>query len=864
MAELLYRLGRTAARHARAVVAAWFAVLVAVGVAFAVAGGTLASSFSIPDTPTAEVTEKLASELPEAAGGSGTIVFSTQDGSAFTVQQQAAISAQVAAASDVEGVEQVVDPFATQTQLDAQRQQVEDGQAQVEQARTQLEDGQAQLDAGKAQLDAGQAQLDAGQDQLDAARAQAEAAGAAAQAGPQLDAQQAAIDAQQAQLDAQRAAVEAQQATIDAGTAELEAKEPQLEAGAALLDMASDIRLVSADDNAAVAPVTFTVAQMDLSQETKDDLMAAFTAEPIDGVDVDFSTEIAGGVPELLGVGEVLGVVVAGVVLVVMLGTFVAAGLPILTALIGVGIGALGAMSLSGVIEMVSVTPMLGLMLGLAVGIDYSLFIINRHRRQLKQGYDVHESIGLANGTSGNAVVFAGATVLIALVALNITGIPFLGLMGSVGAFCVLVAVLIAVTMTPALLSLIGMRVLNRRERAALATSTGDDGAVPAAAPAKPLRPMSTPGAVLRALGCIGVLVVVALPALELRLGLPDGATEPHESTQYHAYTTIAERFGEGQNGTLLVVADLPKAPAEGEETATQAAIAKQIFEQDDVVAVAPIGTSQDGTTIAFQVIPAEGPTSESTEDLVTTLRDLTLDDGVTIGVAGQASGNIDVSATLADALPTYLAVVVGLSLIILVLVFRSIFVPVVATLGFILSFFAALGGVVAIYQWGWLSGVFGVETPGPVLNFLPTILVGILFGLAMDYQLFLGSGMREAYAHGAPARIAVVQGLRAGRPVVTAAAIIMISVFGGFVFSHAAMIRPIGFALAFGVLVDAFVVRMVLIPALMHLVGDKAWWLPRWLDKVLPDVDVEGAALERRHPHEHELALEVEPTPTA
>ncbi len=862
MAELLYRLGRTSARRAKTVVAAWFAVLVAVGIAFAVAGGTLASSFSIPDTPTAEVTDKLASELPEAAGGSGTVVFSTQDGSAFTAEQRAAISAQVAAASDVEGVEAVVDPFATQAQLDEQRQQVEDGQAQVEQARTQLEDGQAQLDAGKDQLDAGQAQIDAGQAQIDAARVQAEAAGLSPRQTPQIEAQQAQLDAQQAQLDAQRAAVQAQQAQLDAGKADLEAKEPQLEAGAALLDMASEIRLVSADGSAAVAPVTFTVPQMDLSQETKDDLMAAFTDEPIDGVDTDFSTEIAGGVPELLGVGEVLGVVVAGVVLVVMLGTFVAAGLPILTALIGVGIGALGAMSLSGVIEMVSVTPMLGLMLGLAVGIDYSLFIINRHRRQLKQGYDVHESIGLANGTSGNAVVFAGTTVLIALVALNITGIPFLGLMGSVGAFCVLVAVLIAVTMTPALLALVGMRVLNRRERAALAASTGPDAPAPTAT--KPLRPMSTPGAVVRALACIGALVVVALPALELRLGLPDGATEPHESTQYHAYSTIEQRFGEGQNGTLLVVAELPQAPAEGQETVTQAAIAQQIFDQDDVVAVAPIGTSQDGTTIAFQVIPKEGPTSESTEDLVNTLRGLTLDDGVTIGVAGQASGNIDVSATLADALPTYLAVVVGLSLIILVLVFRSIFVPVVATLGFILSFFAALGGVVAIYQWGWLSGVFGVETPGPVLNFLPTILVGILFGLAMDYQLFLGSGMREAYAHGAPARIAVVQGLRAGRSVVTAAAIIMISVFGGFVFSHAAMIRPIGFALAFGVLVDAFVVRMVLIPALMHLVGDKAWWLPRWLDKVLPDVDVEGAALERRHPHEHELAAQAEPATTA
>lgn len=860
MAELLYRLGRASARHARAVVAGWFAVLVAVGVAYVAFGGTLASAFTIPDTPTAEVTDQLQRELPSAAGGTGTVVVSTEDGSPFTDEQKAAITDRIEEARDVEGVRDVVDPFATQADLEAQRQQLDDGRAQMEQGRAQLDAGQEQLDAGRAQLDAAQQQLEAGRAQLEAAAQQAAGAGPVAQA--QVAAQQAQLDAQQAQLDAQLAVVAEQQATIDAGRAELEAQEPQLEAGSTLLDMAAEIRLVSADGSAVVVPVSFTEASMNLADATKDGLVETFD-EPIDGVQVDYSSEISGGVPELLGVGEVIGVVVAGVVLVVMLGTFLAAGLPILQALLGVGIGALGAMSLSGVVDMVSVTPILGVMLGLAVGIDYALFIVNRHRRQLKQGYDVHESIGLANGTSGNAVVFAGATVLIALLALNITGIPFLGLMGTVGAFSVLVAVLIAVTMTPALLSMMGTRVLNRRERAAFAAAGSGAGDVVVAAPTKPLRPMTTWKAVLSALLSVGALVIVALPATELRLGLPDGSSEPHDSTQYRAYSTIDERFGEGQNGTLVVVATLPEAPAEGQETVEQARIGSAIFEQDDVVAVAPIGSSEDGTTVAFQVVPAEGPTSESTEELVHTLRDLSVDGVDSIGVAGQASGNIDVSDTLAASLPTYLAVVVGLSLLILIVVFRSIFVPVVATLGFILSFFAALGGVVAIYQWGWLSGVFGVETPGPVLNFLPTVLVGILFGLAMDYQLFLGSGMREAYAHGAPARIAVVQGLRAGRAVVTAAAIIMISVFGGFVFSHSAMIRPIGFALAFGVLVDAFVVRMVLIPALMHLVGDKAWWIPRWLDRLLPDVDVEGAALERRHPHEHETHLAPEPSPT-
>ncbi|NDO88468.1 MMPL family transporter [Cellulosimicrobium composti] len=867
MAELLYRLGRACARRARTVLAAWLAVLVLAGAAFVAFGGTLASSFSIPGTPTADVTERLQTALPEASGGTGTIVLTTEDGAPFTPEQEAQVADRFAAAEDVDGVESVVDPFATQTELADQRRQVEDGRTQIAAGREQIEDGRAQLAAGQEQLDAARAQLDAGQEQLDAARAQAEDAGALAQVGPQLDAQQAELDAGRAELDTQVAALEKQVAALEDQSATLEEQSAQLELSAPLLDMAADIRLVSEDGSAAVASVVFSEPNLSIEQETKDALVAVFD-EPVDGVRADFSSDIAQGVPQVFGVGEAVGLVVAAVVLVVMLGTLVGAGLPILTALVGVGIGALAAMSLSGVVEMSSVTPVLGLMLGLAVGIDYSLFIVNRHRRQLKQGDDLAESIALANGTSGNAVVFAGATVLIALLALNVTGIPFLGLMGTVGALCVAIAVLIAVTLTPALLGMIGPRILSRRERAALAalagpaattgasagTASSEPGAAGGLPAAEPVRPMSTVRAVGTALLAVVALGVIALPALDLRTNLPDGSSEAHDSTQYRAYSTVAEEFGEGTNGPLLVVADLPGEPTEAEALEYQVGVAEELFAQDDVVAVAPIGTSEDRTVAAFQVIPAEGPTSESTEELVHALRALEpLDGEVTLGVAGSASGNIDISEKLAQALPIYLAVVVGLSLVILVLVFRSIFVPVVATLGFILSYFAALGGVVAIYQWGWLAGVFGVETPGPILNFLPTILVGILFGLAMDYQLFLGSGMREAYAHGAPARVAIVQGVRAGRAVVTAAAIIMISVFGGFVFSHSAMIRPIGFALAFGVLVDAFVVRMLLVPALMHLVGDKAWWLPRWLDRILPDVDVEGAALERRHPHHHD-----------
>ena len=873
MAELLYRLGRFASRHVKTVVALWVAVLAIAGVGYAAGAGTLSDSFSIPGTPTQEVTDQLADEMPETAGGSGTVVLSTTGGEAFSPDQEKAVGDVLDAVEQIDGVETVVDPFATEADRADQADELADGEQQVADARTELADGRDRLAAGQEQLDDARAEVAAGQQQLDDARAQAEAAGQAELAAPQLDAQQEQLDAGLAELDAQQDTLDEKTAELADGAAELDEQATRLEQGTTLMDLASGIRTVSEDGSAAVASIVFTEDQYGITQETKDAVigMVESGVAGIDGVEADLGSDVAMETPAIVGPGEVVGLVVAAVVLVIVLGTFVGAGLPLLTALIGVGIAALGALAFSGVVQMSSVTPVLGLMLGLAVGIDYALFIVNRHRQQLKDGYAVRESVALANGTSGNAVVFAGATVVIALLALNVTGIPFLGLMGTVGAASVAVAVLVAVTLTPALLSALGTRILSRKERARLAPAVPADGhpspahhaEQAAPAPAKPLAPMRTSAAVGRVVLGVAVLGAVAIPALDLRINLPDGSSAPEGSTSYAAYTTVADELGAGVNGPLLVVADVPDAVLEDTEVPTQLAIAEQLADQADVVGVAPVGTSEDGWTLAFQVVPAEGPTSESTEQLVHTLRGmspLTVDvqgtDGgsvsgdVQLGVAGSATGNIDISEKLSDALPLYLGVVIGLSLLILVVVFRSLLVPLIATLGFVLSYFAALGGVVAIYQWGWLGGVFGVHSPGPILNFLPTILVGILFGLAMDYMLFLGTGMREAYAHGAPARLAVVQGFRAGRSVVTAAAIIMISVFGGFVFAEDTMIRSIGFALAFGVLVDAFLVRMLVIPALMHLFGDAAWWLPRRLERILPNVDVEGAALERRHPH--------------
>jgi RND superfamily putative drug exporter len=783
MAEFLYRLGKFSARRAWAVLVAWIVILGLALTAFLLSGGQLANGFDIPGTETAKVNAQLEQAMLELAGGSGAVVFRTTNGSPFSDEQREQIGDLVASAEDLEGVDTVVDPFATEAQRDAQEKQ--------------LPEAHAQLDAARAQLD------------------QAEQFGMMAPA------------------------------ELEAARAELDAQAEQLLLARELLDLAAGIRTVSADDSTALVNVLFTVPRLELPDEVKVAVMDHFTESPIDGVEVEFSAEIAATVPQIVGPGELAGLAIAAIVLIVMLGTLIGAGLPILNALIGVGIGVLSALSFSAVVPMASVTPVLGVMLGLAVGIDYTLFIVNRHRVQLRQGLELRESIGLANGTAGNSVVFAGSTVLVALLALNVTGIPFLGLMGTVGAVCILVAVLIAVTLTPAMLRLIGRRVLSARQRAALT------GSPKAASPAKPV---STLRAVLTVLLTSALLLVIALPALSLRLGLPDGTAEAVDSTQHRAYQLTAEAFGEGVNGPLLVIATVDEPIAEGDLLATQAEVARVISETDGVVAVAPIGTSDDQQLLAFQVRPAEGPSSISTEQLVTELRGLSplrSDTGggdIVLGVAGQSTGNIDISQKLAEALPLYLGVVIGLSLLILIVVFRSLLVPLVATAGFILSLFATYGALVAVYQWGWFSSIFGVHDPAPILNFLPIVLVGILFGLAMDYQLFITSGMREAYVHGTPARAAVTAGVRAGRSVVTAAAIIMIAVFSGFIFSDAAIIRPLGFGLAFGILVDAFLVRMLLVPAAMHLLGRSAWWLPKWLDRILPDVDIEGAALERRH----------------
>lgn len=822
MAEMLYRLGTFAVRRPWRVITAWIIVLAIAAGGFLIGFGGLSSSFDIPGTASGKVSDTLAEELPDYSGASGTVIFSTKDGSELSETQREQVSTLIADGDGLADVATIVNPFDTEQQRAERARQITDG-------RQQIADGRSQLDAGQAQLDAALAQLEAGQKRLDAGRQQAVAAGAPTDE----------LDAQQGALDTQRAAIADQQALLTTSSEELAAQSSSLEVGSELLDLADGIRMVSEDESTALVSVAFTEPRLELAEDAKQGVIDHFESQPIDGVEVAFSTDIAQGVPQIFGIGEAIGIAFAAVILLVMLGSVLAASFPIVTALVGVAIGVVGTLAFSGAVQMASVTPVLGVMLGLAVGIDYSLFIVNRHRKQLLEGAEVGDSIGLANGTAGNAVVFAGTTVIVALLALNVTGVPFLGLMGTVGAVCVAVAVLIAVTLTPALLGLAGERILSRRARVSAARVKDRT---------KPPTPMSMFRAIATAVLTVALLLIIAIPSLSMRLGLPDGSSEPAGSASERAFSLTAEKFGEGANGPLLVTATLPAGLDDEQLLEQQLTIARTIATQEDVSAVAPIDVSADNTLTAFQVIPAEGPNSVSTAHLVEVLRDLPPVDGSVLGVAGQAAINIDISESLDAVLPFYLTVVVGLSLLIMILVFRSLLVPLIATGGFILSLFATFGATVAVFQWGWLGEIFGIHSTGPILSFLPIILTGILFGLAMDYQLFLATGMREAYAHGSPARLAVAQGIRAGRSVVIAACLIMVSVFGGFIFSEATIIRSIGFGLAIGVLFDAFLVRMLLMPALMHLLGKSAWWIPRWLDRILPDVDVEGASLERRH----------------
>ena len=582
-------------------------------------------------------------------------------------------------------------------------------------------------------------------------------------------------------------------------------------------------------------------------------------AERAEAMDPSLTVQRSGNIDQEVGIGisavELVGVAIAAIVLLITFGSLVAAGTPLIAAAVGVGVGMLGILATASFTDINSTTPVLAVMIGLAVGIDYALFTVSRAREYLADGVDPAEAAGRATATSGGAVVFAGTTVIVALCGLSVAGIRFLTTMGLASAAVVAVAVLVALTVVPALIGLLGQRLLPRRRRAADAGADADRRPASRWVRTVTRRPWVTIGAVVVLLG------LCAVPVSGLRLALTDNGFAEKGSQQRETYDAVAAAYGEGYNSPIVVIADISQ--PSGSVAAVQG-LARDLSQLDGVEGVSLATPNEDGTLAFVQLRPEKSQADPATMELVRNIRSHAGDYESRYGlsnvmVTGQTAVAIDVAEELNAALIPFGIVVVGLSLILLMVVFRSIAVPVTATLGYLLSLGAGMGAVGAVFGWGWAADLLAVSKVGAVISFLPVIVMGVLFGLAMDYQVFLVSRMREEWsrrrrdatdampeARREAAAVAVETGFQGSAKVVVAAAVIMIGVFMAFVHTDNVYVKPIALGLTVGIAADAFLVRMTLIPALMAALGEKAWWLPTWLDRLLPVVDVEGEGLEQ------------------
>jgi RND superfamily putative drug exporter len=688
------------------------------------------------------------------------------------------------------------------------------------------------------------------------------------------------------------------------------------------IDFTQNPAALSKDGTIAYTQLQLRDGQGSITEKTTDDIAKVVADARRNGMQVEMGGDIIKHAPgEILGVSEIVGVVIALLVLVATLGSLVAAGMPIATALVTVGVSMAGLFSLSQVMAISSTTPVLAVMLGLAVGIDYSLFIINRYRTYVFEGYGLKDATARAIGTAGNAVIFAATTVVIALSALTVVQIPFMTTMGLAAAAAIAVAAIVAITLVPAMLRLAGLRIFSRRSRKNIVETEK-------AGPHENHHADRTtlwyrwgliltkyPKAVV--VGGLVLIAIIAWPLHDLKLGLPTDQYAATSTTERKAYDLLSKGFGEGFNGPLLVVVEGLPTVSDDDRTAVRESAMTQLNQQMDqavmqskalidqqmnaattteeqtavsdkalqitevlaqkksegikaidasvakyantvelkkvadsiakdgrVVSALPAIATADGTKGLIQIVPKTSPSDPKTTALINDLRDdsqkkkLTGNSTIAIAVTGTTALQNDINVKLDAALPVYLSVVIGLSFILLVIAFRSLLIPLKATLGFLLSVVAMFGALVAVFQWGW----FGLAAaPGPIINFIPIIAIGILFGLAMDYEFFLVTSMHEAYRETKDAQRSVHRGFAHASKVVLAAAVIMVAVFTGFIFNHDPTVQAIGFALSFGIFIDAFVVRLTMVPAVMALLGKSAWWLPVWMDKFLPHISIEG-----------------------
>ncbi|MFI6209631.1 MMPL family transporter [Streptomyces sp. NPDC051041] len=605
---------------------------------------------------------------------------------------------------------------------------------------------------------------------------------------------------------------------------------------------------ISEDGRTAYATVTFADRVEDITESEARALADTAEAAETDGLRVELGGSAAGPAGSAGGhLAEAVGVAVAAVVLFLAFGSLAASLLPIATALVGAGTAYAGIALLGHAMTVADFAPMLGMLIGLGVGIDYALFIVTRHRRGLKRGLGVTEAAAEAVATTGRAVVFAGATVCIALLGMLILRLNFLNGVAVAAALTVVLTVAASVTLLPALLSFIGMRALSRRERHRLAQH-GPEPELPTGLAARWSALVERHPKALGALA-LTVVTVLALPTLGLRLGTSDQGNDPRTSTTRQAYDLLADGFGPGVNGPLTLVTEVGGA----EDRLVLDNLDRTLRATEGVASVTPVTYSSGGDTAHLTLVPESAPQAQATSDLVDRLRTEVLPraeagTSLDVQVGGVTAGYDDFADVIVGKLPAFVGVVVGLGCLLLLLAFRSVGIPLKAAAMNVAAVAAAFGVVVAIFQWGWGSEPLGLGSAGPIEPFLPVIMVSVLFGLSMDYQVFLVSRMYEEWLETGDNRRAVRVGLAETSRVINSAAVIMISVFLAFVLSGDRVIAMFGIALAAAVALDAFVLRTLLVPALMHLLGGANWWLPRRLDRCLPRISIEAPECRAAH----------------
>jgi RND superfamily putative drug exporter len=619
---------------------------------------------------------------------------------------------------------------------------------------------------------------------------------------------------------------------------------------------------LSPDGTVGFADVTYDLDDtLPIAQFDQADAAAELSRDA--GIAVEFGGSLGVAGAEEAGGGELVGIGVAVIVLLVAFGSVIAMGIPIGTALFGVLIGMSLLGVLAGATDVPSVSPMIATMIGLGVGIDYALFVVTRHRELLHEGHSVPDAAGRANATAGQAVLFAGVTVVVAICGLWVSGIPAIATMGWASGIVVVVSMLLAVTMLPALLGWAGtgidkLRLPSRRRRKAVAAVPAKENTSTRWAHHVAERPWRY------TIGTLVLLVALAAPLTQLHIGFPDDSNQPEDTTTRQAYDLLADGFGAGFNSTVNVVVDLTGSE---DDAAVIGSVESALAADPGVVAVGPPAVNESGDTAVFSATPATAPQDADTDDMIDRLRDVAVPaavegSGADAYVAGDAAAMRDISNKLMERLPLFIAAVVLVSFLLLVVVFRSLLVPAKAALMNLLSIGASYGVVVAVFQWGWGSGLIGVHESIPISPFVPMIMFAILFGLSMDYEVFLLTRVRESFLEHGDNRRSVIEGLGSTARVITSSALIMISVFGAFVLSPEVEMKVFGLGLATAIFVDATLVRMVLVPATMSLIGKANWWVPGWLDRILPHLDFEGGAPESAPalPEVVEVEEEVEP----